>query len=117
MNGYRRLFDAASIQSYAENDGDFNDRYLRPFLFSLVKRKIRNQYDKPSAVKGFQKIADLAAQSYYREAMAQEPGIFRDPWHVIFHSGERRKAADLWEREFQSRYQRGEYDWVKKQVR
>jgi hypothetical protein len=117
VNGYRRLFDARSIQSYAENDGDFNDRYLKPFLFSLVKRKIRGQYDKSSAAKGFQKIADLAAQSYYREAMAQDPGIFRDSWHVVFHSGERQKAADLWEREFQSRYQRGEYDWVKKQVR
>lgn len=114
---YRRLFDAESIMSYAENDGDFSDRYLRPFLLSLVKRKVQKRYDQKLALSGFRKIADMAAHSYYKEAMAQEPGIFIDPWHVIFHPDERKYTADLWEEEFSLRYRRGEYDRMKNQIR
>ena len=109
-----RLFDAEEIQSFAENDGDFYSEILRPTLFMLVRHQDRKTYDTTKGLRAFRQVADAASKWYWKELARQEPRAFATtPWHVLFETQEREKAAQLWEQEFCRRYRRGQYSRTK----
>jgi len=95
---------AKELELFIENDGDLYRQQTQPIEKNLARKKYRGIYDHDKAVKLYGYLMESGAKKYNKEVMGKE-GI-----PSYFSPKERRWVAERFARDFEQRFEVGEFE-------